>query len=210
LLGLLTFGTAVVSGVQIAALRRRMAELVARLEAATRTDPLTGLFNRRAFRELFDHELERARRAERSLSVVVGDLDNFRQINDRLGYDAGDRALVRVADRVRAGKRRIDVAARTGGEQFAVLMPETGLRASLLAAERLRADVRRGLAEESVPLTISFGVASFPQQGATVEQLLHAADRALYAAKELGRDRSVVYSAEVDKVLAASGALGSA
>lgn len=142
--------------------------------------------------------------------MVVGDLDNFRQINDRLGYDAGDRALVRVADRVRAGKRRIDVAARTGGEQFALLLPETGLRASLLAAERLRADVRRGLAEESVPLTISFGVASFPQQGATVEQLFHAADRALYAAKALGRDRSVVYSAEVDKVLAASGALGSA
>jgi diguanylate cyclase (GGDEF)-like protein/putative nucleotidyltransferase with HDIG domain len=191
----------VVAGLIVAYMRDRIERLVHRLTDAARTDPLTGLLNRRAFEELFELELERARRGGRNLSVLVGDLDGFKQVNDRLGHAAGDAALERLAADLEKWKRRIDAAARVGGEEFALLLPETDERGAFLVAERLRRAVLRTFSDDPLPITISFGLASWPEHGDDPELLMRAADQALYAAKDLGRDRSVIYSAEVASML---------
>ena len=108
--------------------RKRIRSLRERIADANRTDPLTGLLNRRAFEELLETELERATRAGRPLSVVVGDIDGFRAINERQGHAAGDAALQTIAQNALKWKRRIDQAARIGGEEFALLLPETDER----------------------------------------------------------------------------------
>jgi diguanylate cyclase (GGDEF)-like protein/putative nucleotidyltransferase with HDIG domain len=133
---------------------------------------------------------------------VVGDLDGFEHVNERLGHQAGDAALRCLAEDVQKWKRRVDLAARIGGEEFALLLPDTTERGALLVAERLRRAVRTTFGAQPIPLTISFGVASFPEHAEEPELLLRAADQALYAAKELGRDRTVIYSLEVAKMLA--------
>jgi two-component system cell cycle response regulator len=174
-----------------------VAELVHRLTDAARTDPLTGLQNRRAFEETFAAEVERARRGGRPLSVLVGDLDHFKAVNDRFGHPAGDAALVQVGQLLTSTRREVDPVARTGGEEFALILPDTSEQEAYLVSERLRTAVEKAFADEPVPLTTSFGLAAFPDHGATVEALLGAADRALYAAKELGRNRTVVFSGEI-------------
>ena len=199
---LLTIGTAMVAGLLVAYQRDRIGALVHKLTDAARTDPLTGLLNRRGFEETFKAELERARRSQHPLSIVAGDLDGFKLVNDRLGHHAGDEALQALAQDFSKWKRRIDVAARVGGEEFALLLPDTDERGAFLVAERLRRAVQRTFSEQPLPITISFGIASWPDHGDETEVLLRAADEALYAAKDLGRDRSVIYSAEVASVLA--------
>ena len=202
---LTTIGTAAIAGMLISYVRDRIRELVARLTDAARTDPLTGLLNRRALEELFELELERARRTERPLSVIVGDIDRFKAVNDRLGHQVGDRTLQSLAEELGRWKRRIDVVARVGGEEFALLLPETDERGAFLVAERLRRATERLFADGPQPLTISFGIASFPDHGDDSEDLLRAADQALYAAKNMGRDRSVIYSPEISRTLFGSG-----
>jgi diguanylate cyclase (GGDEF)-like protein/putative nucleotidyltransferase with HDIG domain len=184
---------------------RRIAALRARISDAARTDPLTGLLNRRALEELLDMELERATRADRPLSVIVGDLDSFAVVNEHHGHAAGDSALQLVASDCLKWKRRIDQAARIGGEEFALLLPETDERGAFIVAERLRRATHRTFAEMSMPVTISFGVASSPAHGSDAVSLLRAADRAMAAAKDLGSDRTVIYSDEVARTLAESG-----
>jgi diguanylate cyclase (GGDEF)-like protein/putative nucleotidyltransferase with HDIG domain len=198
---LLTVGALMVACVLIFALRRHVDLTVGGLADAARTDALTGLLNRRGFEEAFELELERARRGGRKLSVVIGDLDHFKQVNDRFGHHEGDRSLARASDTLDREKRRIDTLARLGGEEFALIVPDTVDRRSFMLAERLRLATRDEFADDAVKVTISFGVASFPQHGATRHELLGAADDALYAAKELGRDRTVIYSKEVVGVL---------
>jgi diguanylate cyclase (GGDEF)-like protein len=198
---LTTMGIAVIAGMLISFVRDRIEELVARLTDAARTDPLTGLLNRRALEELFEIELERSARTDRPLSVIVGDLDRFKIVNDRLGHQQGDRTLQSLAAELGRWKRRIDMAARVGGEEFALLLPETDERGAFLVAERLRRATKRLFADGPFKLTISFGVASFPDHGEDAEMVLRAADQALYAAKNMGRDRSVIYSAEVSRML---------
>jgi diguanylate cyclase (GGDEF)-like protein/putative nucleotidyltransferase with HDIG domain len=185
--------------------RRQIARLSRRLSDATRTDPLTGLLNRRAFEELLDSELERARRTGRPLSVIVGDVDGLADVNGHLGVPAGDRALQLVARDMLKWKRRIDSAGRIGGEEFALLLPETDERGAFLLAERLRRAAHRTFGEDPMPVTVSFGVASYPEHGDRLEVLMGFATHALGAAKELGKDRSVVYSAEVARMLASVG-----
>jgi len=190
-------------GMFVAIARERLATLVTELSDAARRDPLTGLLNRRGFEELFDVELERSRRGEQGLSVVVGDLDDFKAINDRLGHSAGDDALRRVGAALMQGKRSWDAAARVGGEEFAILAPDTDEHGAYILAERLRAAVQSTLEQSGpAPLTISFGIVSHPVHGQTPEALLQAGDQALYAAKQLGRNRSVISSAEVPGILA--------
>ena len=184
--------------------RRQIATLTARLSDATRIDPLTGLLNRRAFEELFDSELERCRRTGRGLSVIVGDLDGLSEVNKRRGHRGGDAVLQLVARDMEKWKRRIDSAGRIGGEEFALLLPETDEGGAFLVAERLRRAAHRTFADQPMPVTISFGVASHPEHGDERDLLLAAALRANDAAKELGRDRSVIYSAEVARMLAAT------
>jgi diguanylate cyclase (GGDEF)-like protein/putative nucleotidyltransferase with HDIG domain len=185
--------------------RRRIAGLRARISDAARSDPLTGLLNRRALEELLDMELERATRADRPLSVIVGDLDSFAAVNERHGHSAGDSALQLVARDCLKWKRRIDQVARIGGEEFALLLPETDERGAFIVAERLRRATHRTFAEAVMPITISFGVASSPAHGTDPVGLLRAGDRAVAAAKDLGGDRTVIYSDEVARTLAESG-----
>ena len=184
--------------------RRQIATLTARLSDATRIDPLTGLLNRRAFEELFDSELERCRRTGRGLSVIVGDLDGLSEVNKRRGHRGGDAVLQLVARDMEKWKRRIDSAGRIGGEEFALLLPETDEGGAFLVAERLRRAAHRTFADQPMPVTISFGVASHPEHGDERDLLLASALRANDAAKELGRDRSVIYSTEVARMLAAT------
>ena len=166
-----------------------------RLADAVGTDPLTGLSNRREFDESFARELERSMRTGRPFGLAVLDLDWFKDLNDLLGHAAGDRALRELAAVLKRETRGIDTVARLGGEEFAVLAPGAADEEMLLLAERLRGQVKRAFADHAHPLTISCGVASFPATGGTAGDLMRAADRALYVAKDLGRDRSVTYRA---------------
>jgi diguanylate cyclase (GGDEF)-like protein/putative nucleotidyltransferase with HDIG domain len=185
--------------------RSRLASLRARIDDASRTDPLTGLLNRRAFEELLELELERSVRAGRPLSVIVGDIDGFRTVNERQGHAAGDDALQAVAVNALKWKRRIDNAARVGGEEFALLLPETDERGAFIVAERLRRATHRSFAESGAGVSISFGVATAPEHGTDAVTMLASADRATAAAKDLGGDRTVIYSDDVARTLAASG-----
>ena len=194
---LLTIWTVVVVGLFIAVLRHRMNALIERLSDAASTDPLTQLLNRRGFHDVFDLELERSRRSGRPCALVMGDLDHFKRVNDLLGHPTGDARLRKFARLMLRGKRRIDAAARMGGEEFALLLPETDEHGAYVIAERLRHNVRDAFAPDQVALTVSFGVAAYPNHGATGDQLFQAADQALYVAKELGRDRTAIYRPEV-------------
>jgi len=186
-------GTLMVLGILMITLRSQVEGLVGELGAAARTDSLTLLANRRELEERFAAELERSTRTARPLSILVLDLDWFKEYNDRFGHNAGDRALVMLAEALKRATRTSDIVARLGGEEFGVLAPETDETEGFLLAERLRAEVRAAFARETEKMTISCGVASFPVHGITSGELLHAADRALYEAKESGRDRSVVF-----------------
>jgi two-component system cell cycle response regulator len=195
---LLLFGVVAVIALMVAVLRERVDRLISRLADAARTDALTGLLNRRGFQELMEVETERALRSSRPLAILVGDLDHFKHLNDRYGHAAGDLALQRFADIASQASRRIDAVARIGGEEFALLLPDTEQHAAYLLAERLRRAVKEPpkSGEGELP-TVSFGVASFPTHAADAAALMHAADQALYAAKAMGRDRSVIYNPEV-------------
>jgi diguanylate cyclase (GGDEF)-like protein/putative nucleotidyltransferase with HDIG domain len=190
---------ALAAGAALFALQARMGRAIDRLSVAAQRDPLTGLLNRRGFEEAFDAELERARRGRRPLSLVVGDLDRFKRINDEYGHAAGDAALADVASRLTAAKRRFDCAARIGGEEFATLAVDCDEHGAYMLSERLRSEIA---AANDRGLTISFGIATFPLHGQSAEALLRAADHALYAAKRLGRNRTVISSAEVPGILA--------
>ncbi len=190
---IMVMGTTVVIGLLVAYLRARLVLLLGRLSAVARTDELTGIPNRRAFEERFEQELARGARDAQPLSVVVGDLDCFKLINDSRGHQEGDEVLRRVAAELEHHKRLTDVAARVGGEEFALLLPATAQDEAERVAERLRLAIREAFAGGDVPLSISFGVAAFPVHATGGEGVLRCADQALYSAKEGGRDRTVVF-----------------
>ena len=192
-----TNGALIVAGALIGIQRDHTRRVVRRLADDARRDTLTGLLNRRGFEELFETELERARRTNGQLSVIVADLDHFKALNDRFGHPAGDAALARVGQILQTAKRRIDVAARIGGEEFAVIVPSGDHHAAYILAERMRREVRQTFADDPSALTVSLGVAAFGVHGASPEALVKNADQALYAAKRLGRDRTVVYSDDI-------------
>jgi diguanylate cyclase (GGDEF)-like protein/putative nucleotidyltransferase with HDIG domain len=191
---LVGMGTLLVGAMVIMVMRARVELLIGRLYDAARTDPLTKLANRRGFRELLDLELERARRSGTAVGLLVGDLDDFKDFNDLLGHRLGDVALQRVARLLGEHKGRLDTAARVAGEEFALIVPDAEGDSARALAERLCCAVRDEFANESVPLTISFGVSLYPEHSQTAASLVHAADQAVYAAKENGRDRTVVHS----------------
>jgi diguanylate cyclase (GGDEF)-like protein len=199
-----TVGTLLGTGLFVSFVRHRLGMMFHRLREAAHRDPLTDLLNRRGFQGVFDTELERARRANQELSLIVGDLDRFKRVNDSHGHAAGDAVLERVADAIRGSKRGFDSAARIGGEEFAVLAPDCGEHGAYMLAERIRAAVHQAQSgrEKQAQLTISFGISTFPLHGQTADGLLRTADQALYAAKQLGRNRSVISSAEVPGILA--------
>ncbi len=155
------------------------------LEASARTDPLTGLGNRRAFDQDFAQELNRARRYGYPLSLLVLDLQNFKPVNDRLGHAAGDRALQRVAQVLRQHTRDSDRVYRWGGDEFALLLPHTGAAGAARLAEHLASQVA-AIALDGIHLGASLGLASFPQDGADFDGLLSLADTRMYQAKAQG------------------------
>jgi len=167
-------------------------ELSRKLEKASRTDPLTGINNRGYFMQLLSAEMERSRRHGRTFSVMMVDLDHFKKINDCYGHAAGDAALLFfVATLENSGFRKSDFWGRLGGEEFAVVVPETLLDQALLPAERIRsmlakAEVRHE--DASFTVTASIGVSQY-LPGDTAESLLSRADQAMYRAKEEGRNR---------------------
>lgn len=198
----LTAGTIAVAGAFIALLRGRIARMFDRLTDAASTDPLTGLLNRRGLHHTIETELARHRRSGRPFSLLLVDLDFFKRVNDAHGHQGGDEALIAVTAILQEHGRTIDVVARFGGEEFAIVLPEADEHEALSAAERLRHRIADHFAEAPVPLTASFGVASFPAHGATADTLLRNADGAMYAAKALGRARCVLWSPDLDDLLA--------
>ena len=154
------------------------------------TDELTDLANRRRFMGALEQEIARTSRFGTPLSLVLFDLDRFKRVNDHCGHQVGDLVLRRTADAVRQRIRGTDLAARIGGEEFAILLPGSDAAGAVTFAENLRVDIRREVAVEGVrwPTTASFGVAEF-RKGMSIETLVGAADRALYQAKAKGRDR---------------------
>jgi diguanylate cyclase (GGDEF)-like protein len=159
------------------------AQLFSRVRTLAISDSLTGLANYRRLVDVMQCELERSDRTNRSFSVLLMDLDRLKGINDRYGHLAGSRALCRVADILRLHCRSIDTAARYGGDEFALVLPEAGELAARRVADRIRARLK---IEEEIPrISVSIGIATFPQRGNSVQQLLESADRALYTMKEL-------------------------
>jgi len=187
-------GTLAVTAAVVATLRQRIERLIAALHEAARTDPLTQLANRRGFRELLDLELERARRVESDMSVMIAELDRFAEVGARSGPQVADAALQRAARLLAQGKRGIDGAARVGGAEFALVLPNSDEHAAFLIAERLRSELQDEFARDAIPLTVSFGVACYPLHGETAAALLRAAEEALYAAKGSAGNRTVLHS----------------
>ena len=157
------------------------------------TDHLTGLANRRRFERQLAREVSRTLRYSRPFCLLLLDIDNFKLVNDTYGHDAGDEAIRRLSLTLQAGTRGIDLAARIGGEEFAVILPETDFEGGVDVAERLRIAVREMEIPNVGQITASFGVAEFPLSAATGRELMAVADAALYEAKRAGprpRDRA--------------------
>ena len=186
--------------------RERMATLEGRVTQAARTDQQTGLYNRRGFEEALRAEAERAQRTNRSFSVLVADLDGFRRINDSFGAHAGDLAFEYIGAIIRRAKRRIDVAARIGEDEFALLLPETGEHSAYIVAERVRHELKNSFASEPVPLTVSIGVVNWPMHQRSPRGLITAGQQALLLAKELGGDRCAMYGDNILTRLATASA----
>jgi diguanylate cyclase (GGDEF)-like protein len=159
------------------------------------TDSLTKLYIRRHFVQRLEDELRRARRYNHNLSLLVIDIDHFKTLNDKYGHQAGDAVLVEMARAFRRMTRATDVTARYGGEEFCIILPETPLEGAQIIAERLRVEIENvdiSFTNYKLKTTISIGVATFPIHAENVEGLIRAADLAMYKAKELGRNRTVV------------------
>jgi diguanylate cyclase (GGDEF)-like protein len=174
---------------EAADLLRLLKEREAELERLARTDYLTGLANRRVLYQALEHEIERFKRYDHPVSLLLADIDHFKALNDTLGHQAGDQALAAVAEVLRANARKVDVAARFGGEEFAIVLGDTPGERAVMAAERLRTLIAELEVVGAHRLTVSIGVASVPPAEADVDALVAAVDAALYEAKQAGRNR---------------------
>jgi diguanylate cyclase (GGDEF)-like protein len=173
-------------------LRRRLHD------QATR-DPLTGLFNRRYLDDTLPRELHRILRKGTPLCVAMLDLDHFKRFNDTFGHDAGDLALRESSRLLRENLRKSDIACRYGGEEFLLVLPDSALEDASQRLEQIRSrfesmEIRRE-GQLLATITFSAGIATAPEHGSTPEELLRAADAALYAAKQAGRNRVLAYRA---------------
>jgi diguanylate cyclase (GGDEF)-like protein len=158
-------------------------------EEAAFTDHLTGLANRRRFERQLEREVARTRRYGRPFCLLLLDIDHFKLVNDTHGHEAGDEALRRLANALQAGTRGIDTAARIGGEEFALVLPETDRARGLEVAERLRQAIKETDIQPAGHITVSIGLAECTVAFSDVRELFAVADAALYEAKRAGRDR---------------------
>jgi diguanylate cyclase (GGDEF)-like protein len=165
---------------------------------ATR-DPLTNLFNRRFLEETLSLQMFKAKRSGISIGIIMFDIDHFKVFNDTYGHAAGDAMLTALGNFLKANTRASDIACRYGGEEFIMIMPDATAKEAAIRAETLRLGVKDlKIDYDSQPLSISlsFGVAAFPEHGDNVDMVIRCADNALYGAKEGGRNRVVVYTTE--------------
>ena len=165
------------------------AHLFAQMQQQALTDGLTGCYNRRSFELQLERDLHLATRMRQPLSLIMLDLDHFKQINDQAGHDAGDVALRMLADTLRAELRAVDTAARFGGDEFVLILPQANNEGAQLVAERLRKRIEDTVVPGFGRVTASFGVATFPTHASSRDTLVVAADRALYNSKNAGRNR---------------------
>ncbi|HEX9982627.1 MAG TPA: diguanylate cyclase [Thermoanaerobaculia bacterium] len=181
------------AGLRIVELQKALLDSNRQLEELSLTDGLTSLRNRRAFEQQLGQTFEHARRYTRPLSIAVVDIDHFKQVNDMYGHQAGDCVLRAVAQVLDHGTRQTDFVARVGGEEFAILLPETQLFEAMQFGEKIRAAVEGAtvrMAETAHRVTVSVGIASIPHSDVKdVTELYDAADQALYRAKNRGRNR---------------------
>ena len=182
----------------IAREQRRTRDAAVRLSTI---DPLTSLFNRGFFFAALEREIARSARSSRGFCLLMMDLDELKAINDRYGHFHGDRVLRGVGDVVHAGVRRIDTAARYGGDEFVVLLPETDPTGAYVVAEKIRQGVEAmpvDLPDPMVVPSLSIGVVSYPDDGSTADELMISADQAMYASKRSGKNRVTGVQLRVD------------
>jgi diguanylate cyclase (GGDEF)-like protein len=177
------------TAVVVTLLREHLTDVIGQLASASATDYLTGLLNRRAFDNELQLQIDRARRSGVPLALALFDLDHFKQINDRFGHAAGDRALCDFSALLQREQRGGDTLARIGGEEFAVVLFGVGLQDARAFAERIARELQALVSSDGASLSTSVGVAALADREATPSALLVAADRALYAAKTAGRRR---------------------
>ena len=163
--------------------------LYAEMREQARVDDLTGLFNRRSLDEVIVSEIGRQNRYGGVFSLIILDLDSFKVFNDKNGHLAGDDVLRKIGNAIKNSIRSADQAFRYGGDEFAIVLPTTGADAALLVAERIREQIDSQLAEGEIPVTASLGLATWPVNGTTANDIVAAADTALYVAKQNGRNR---------------------
>ncbi len=171
---------------------QELEQAVEQIGRLARTDSLTGLWNRRAFEEMVTDELVRAKRSRQPLTIALGDIDHFKEINDRFGHQAGDEILRMLSIRLRAALRRTDSVCRWGGEEFMFLLTNNDTEAARRAMERVRRDLAENpldVASEPVSITMTFGIARLTDD---IDEAIRDADRAMYEGKRSGRDRIVV------------------
>ena len=169
----------------------------------SRFDPLTGLYNRAYFFSVLDRELRRSARTGSRFAVVMFDLDALKYVNDTLGHPIGDELMRGITDAVRRNVRGTDVAARYGGDEFIVLLADTDSQGAFIVAEKLRADIAAmavGAADRPARTSASFGVVTYPDDGATIEELIQNADDAMYQAKRNGKNQIVGYRTRTERV----------
>ncbi|MCS6874116.1 MAG: GGDEF domain-containing protein [Pyrinomonadaceae bacterium] len=174
---------------------------IEKLKMESITDPLTGIFNRRYLFRRLDEEVRKVKRYSSALSLVLFDIDHFKEVNDKYGHLVGDKVLVEVCRVIQENVRRTDFVARYGGEEICVLMPNTKLAKAKSVAERIRGKIEQsqiGIGGSSLNVTLSAGVASFSESD-SIEDLIRKADANLYRAKEAGRNRVVAEEIEKQK-----------
>lgn len=178
---------------------------VAKLEVQSITDPLIGIYNRRYLNQRLSEEIPRARRYKFPLSVLLLDIDHFKQVNDRFGHLTGDMVLVKIGEILKQNIRESDIAARYGGEELVLVLPNTSGENAYILAERIRLTLEKVAYkghQSNTPefgCTVSIGVASLGDQNIDTEEILRQSDVALYKAKNTGRNRVVIYNPELEE-----------
>lgn len=198
----ITAGSLVVIGVMLVYLRSRVEQLMDQVVESARTDLLTGLLNTRSISELLYAEIDRSRMGGSRVTVLHVTVGGMRDVSNRHGHGAAEDLIKQFGLLLNESTRRIDPVGRTGNAEFTVILPETEENTAFLLGEQLLARARRTFRERGVTLTASIGIACYPKHSATAEGLLQAAATASEAARALGSDRAVVYSVELEDVLA--------